>query len=124
MRCRRAADGRSRRARRRGASFANGPVSGTDVRALGDRAGNGNAIAKRPDILLCDEPTGAVDSRTGVQVLEIIERCCRELGALTVIVTHNTAIAAIAERVLLLAGGNIAEAPPSSPRRNAREISW
>jgi putative ABC transport system ATP-binding protein len=82
------------------------------------------AISKRPDILLCDEPTGAVDSRTGVQVLEIIERCSRELGALTVIVTHNTAIAAIAERVLLLAGGNIAEAPPSSPRRNAREISW
>src|SRR5689334_23062088 len=82
------------------------------------------ASAKRPDIPPCDAPTGAVYSRTGVQVLEVIERCNRELGALTVIVTHTTAIAAIAQRVLLLAGGNIAEAPPSSPRRNAREISW
>jgi putative ABC transport system ATP-binding protein len=88
------------------------------------RAAVARAIAKRPQILLCDEPTGAVDSKTGVQVLEVIERCNLELGALTVVVTHNSAIAAMADRILSLADGRIAEARRNSPRRKAREISW
>jgi putative ABC transport system ATP-binding protein len=88
------------------------------------RAAVARAIAKRPQVLLCDEPTGAVDSKTGVQVLEVIERCSLELGALTVLVTHNNAIAAMADRVLLLADGRITEARRNSPRRSAREISW
>ena len=88
------------------------------------RAAVARAIAKRPRILLCDEPTGAVDSRTGVQVLEAIERCSLELGAATVLVTHNSAIAAMAGRVLSLVDGRIAEARRNPHRRSAREISW
>jgi putative ABC transport system ATP-binding protein len=88
------------------------------------RAAVARAIAKRPEILLCDEPTGAVDSTTGVQVLEAIERCSLELGALTVLVTHNSAIAAMAERVLSLVDGRITEARRNVLRRRAREISW
>jgi len=88
------------------------------------RAAVARAIAKRPEILLCDEPTGAVDSATGVQVLEVIERCSLELGALTVLVTHNSAIAAMAERVLSLVDGRITEARRNPLRRKAREISW
>jgi putative ABC transport system ATP-binding protein len=88
------------------------------------RAAVARAIAKRPEILLCDEPTGAVDSTTGVQVLEAIERCSLELGALTVLVTHNSAIAAMAERVLSLVDGRIAQARRNALRRRAREISW
>jgi putative ABC transport system ATP-binding protein len=65
-----------------------------------------------------------VDSKAGVQVLEVIERCNLELGALTVLVTHNSAIAAMAERVVSLADGRIAEARRNSLRRKAREISW
>jgi putative ABC transport system ATP-binding protein len=88
------------------------------------RAAVARAIAKRPDLLLCDEPTGAVDSRAGVLILELIERCSVELGAATVIVTHNSAIAAMADWVLSLADGTIAEARRNAPRRKARDISW
>jgi putative ABC transport system ATP-binding protein len=88
------------------------------------RAAVARAIAKRPQLLLCDEPTGALDSRNGVQVLEVIERCSSELGTLTVLVTHNTAIAAIAGRILSLADGKITEDRRNAPRRSAREISW
>ena len=88
------------------------------------RAAVARAIAKRPEILLCDEPTGAVDSTTGVQVLEVIERCSAELGALTVLVTHNSAIAVMAGRVLSLVDGRITESRPNALRRKAREISW
>jgi len=88
------------------------------------RAAVARAIAKRPELLLCDEPTGAVDRQAGVQVLEVIERCSLELGAATVLVTHNGAIAAMADRVLCLADGRIAEARGNAPRRRATEISW
>ena len=88
------------------------------------RAAVARAIAKRPDLLLCDEPTGALDSRAGVQILELIERCSAELGAATVLVTHNGAIAAMADRVLSLVDGKIGEARRNAPRRNARDISW
>ena len=82
------------------------------------------AIAKRPELLLCDEPTGAVDSKAGVRILELIERCSAELGAATVLVTHNAAIAAMADRVLCLIDGSIAESRSNTPRRKARDISW
>jgi len=88
------------------------------------RAAVARAIAKRPEILLCDEPTGAVDSTTGVQVLEAIERCSLELGTLTVLVTHNSVIAAMADRVLSLLDGRIAPARHNPARRKARELSW
>jgi putative ABC transport system ATP-binding protein len=88
------------------------------------RAAVARAIAKRPELLLCDEPTGAVDSRAGVRILELIERCSVDLGAATVLVTHNAAIAAMADRVLSLVDGSIAEARRNAPRRKARDISW
>lgn len=82
------------------------------------------AIAKRPDVLLCDEPTGALDITTGVVVLEAIERVNRELGTATVVITHNAAIAAMAHRVVRLADGNIAGVSQNEARRAAREIQW
>jgi len=88
------------------------------------RAAVARAIAKRPELLLCDEPTGAVDRHAGVQVLEVIERCSLELGAATVLVTHNVAIAAMADRVLSLTDGRIAEARRNAPRRKATDLSW
>ena len=60
------------------------------------------AIAKRPTVLLCDEPTGALDSATGIRVLEVLGRVNRETGALTVVITHNAVIAGMADRVLRL----------------------
>ena len=88
------------------------------------RAAVARAIAKRPELLLCDEPTGAVDSKAGVRILELIERCSVDLGAATVLVTHNAAIAAMADRVLSLVDGSIAQARSNAPRRNARDIFW
>ncbi|MGE0863348.1 MAG: ABC transporter ATP-binding protein [Vicinamibacterales bacterium] len=82
------------------------------------------AIAKRPDVLLCDEPTGALDITTGVVVLEAIERVNRELGTATVVITHNAAIAAMAHRVVRLADGNIAGVSRNELRRQAKEIQW
>src|SRR5437762_4463468 len=65
------------------------------------------AIAKRPEVLLCDEPTGALDITTGIVVLDVIERVNRELGTTTVVITHNAAIAGMADRVISLADGRI-----------------
>ena len=82
------------------------------------------AVAKRPDVLLCDEPTGALDAETGILVLEAIEHVNRELGATTAIITHNHAIAGMADRVLRMRSGAIA-AEQANPRRlRPREISW
>jgi putative ABC transport system ATP-binding protein len=82
------------------------------------------AIAKRPDILLCDEPTGALDSQTGVLVLEAIERIHGELGTSTVLITHNAVIAEMADRVLVMGDGRIHEERRNAARRPARELSW
>ncbi len=82
------------------------------------------AIAKRPDVLLCDEPTGALDITTGVVVLEAIERVNRDLGTATVVITHNAAIAGMAHRVVRLADGNIAGVSHNEARKTAREIQW
>ena len=67
------------------------------------------AMAKRPDVLLCDEPTGALDYETGKLVLEVLDRVNRELGTITVVITHNAAIAAMADRVIRISSGRIAE---------------
>ncbi len=82
------------------------------------------AIAKRPAVLLCDEPTGALDIATGVVVLEALERVNRELGTCTAVITHNSAIAAMADRVLRLSDGRIAGAEANASRRSPRELSW
>jgi putative ABC transport system ATP-binding protein len=82
------------------------------------------AIAKRPDLLLCDEPTGALDSATGVLVLEAIERIHGELGTSTVLITHNVVIADMADRVLVMGDGTIHEERHNPRRRPARELSW
>ena len=82
------------------------------------------AIAKQPDVLLCDEPTGALDISTGVLVLEAIARVNRELGTTVAVITHNMAIAAMADRVLRLADGRIAREERNEQRREARELRW
>ena len=82
------------------------------------------AIAKRPDILLCDEPTGALDISTGIQVLEAIERVNREYGATTAIITHNAAISTIADRVISLADGRISRQRINETRAAASTIEW
>jgi putative ABC transport system ATP-binding protein len=82
------------------------------------------AIAKRPDILLCDEPTGALDSATGVLVLEAIEQVNRELGTTTAIITHNRVIAEMANRVIHIADGRVERSEHNPQRRPAREMKW
>ena len=82
------------------------------------------AIAKQPDILLCDEPTGALDSRTGLLVLEAIERVNRELGTSTALITHNTVIASMADRVIHIADGRIARTEVNARRTPVRELAW
>jgi putative ABC transport system ATP-binding protein len=82
------------------------------------------AIAKRPNILLCDEPTGALDSATGVLVLEAIERVNQELGTTTALITHNAGIADMADRILSFADGRIAETRENPHKRPAREMAW
>jgi putative ABC transport system ATP-binding protein len=82
------------------------------------------AIAKQPDVLLCDEPTGALDVKTGIVVLEAIERLNRTLGTTTVIITHNAAIAGMADRVLRLSDGQISEVLVNTERQSAAKIVW
>jgi putative ABC transport system ATP-binding protein len=82
------------------------------------------AIAKRPAVLLCDEPTGALDISTGIVVLEAIARVNRELGTATVVITHNAAIAAMADRVVRLADGHIISVERNTQRRAPQELSW
>ena len=82
------------------------------------------AVAKNPAVLLCDEPTGALDSATGVVVLEVLEKVNRELGTLTVLITHNAGIADMADRVIRLSDGQIAEIRANPAKKAARELSW
>jgi putative ABC transport system ATP-binding protein len=82
------------------------------------------AIAKRPEILLCDEPTGALDSQTGILVLEAIEQVNDELGTTTAVITHNVVIGGIADRVLHMADGHIVGAEQNPAPRTARELEW
>ncbi len=82
------------------------------------------AIAKQPELLLCDEPTGALDSQTGVLVLEAIEHVNRELGTATALITHNVGIADMADRVISFGDGRIVDVRANSARRPASELSW
>jgi putative ABC transport system ATP-binding protein len=82
------------------------------------------AIAKRPDILLCDEPTGSLDYTTGKKVLEVLEQANRELGALTVVITHNAAIAGMASRVVRISSGRIADVQVNQSRLSPSDLSW
>ncbi len=82
------------------------------------------AIAKRPEVLLCDEPTGALDVHTGITVLEAVERINRELGTLTVIITHNAAMAEMADRVLHLKDGQIIKSHRNAERLPVRSLQW
>lgn len=82
------------------------------------------AVAKRPDVLLCDEPTGALDVTTGVMVLEALARVNRELGTLTAVITHNAMIASIADRVVTLSGGRIASIRRNAVKASTGSLAW
>ena len=82
------------------------------------------AIAKNPAVLLCDEPTGALDSTTGIVVLEALERANRELGTTTVVITHNMVIAAMADRVIRMADGQVAGTERNETRKAPAELHW
>ncbi len=82
------------------------------------------AIAKNPEILLCDEPTGALDSATGVRVLEVLADVNRRLGTTTVVITHNAVIAGMADRVIRLSDGRVTEVRVNDDRVAARDLHW
>ena len=82
------------------------------------------AIAKQPEVLLCDEPTGALDFRTGVQVLEVIDRVNREHGTTTAVITHNVPVAAIADRVVTLADGRVASEERNETKLAPQDVRW
>ncbi len=82
------------------------------------------AIAKRPELLLCDEPTGALDAKTGVLVLEAIQRINREIGTLTVVITHNAILAEMADRVFTMSDGRLELAKVNANPRPVGELAW
>ncbi len=115
------------------------PEAALDVVALGDRMDHfpaqlsggeqqrvaiARAIAKRPEILLCDEPTGALDFKTGVRVLEVLERINHELGTTTAVITHNAPISAMATRVVTMTDGRLQSDVRNTNIRKAIEIEW
>ncbi len=82
------------------------------------------AVAKQPDVLLCDEPTGALDVETGVLVLDVIQKINRNLGTTTAVITHNAVIAEMADRVIHLSGGEITSVDKNSQVCEASELTW
>ena len=82
------------------------------------------AIAKRPEVLLCDEPTGALDVKTGIVVLEAIQKANRELGTLTVVITHNAIMADMADRVIHLSDGRVHHIRQNAQRAPASSLNW
>ncbi len=115
------------------------PDEALDLVGLGDRTNHfpaqlsggeqqrvaiARAVVKRPDILLCDEPTGALDFRTGRLVLGVLEKVNRELGTTTAIITHNATIAAMANRVVTMSQGMVKSVESNAQRKHADEIEW
>jgi putative ABC transport system ATP-binding protein len=82
------------------------------------------AVAKRPDVLLCDEPTGALDYQTGKIVLEAIERVNRELGTTAVVITHNASIAGMADRVIHIGSGQITSVERNVHKVTPSDVTW
>ena len=82
------------------------------------------AIAKRPDVLLCDEPTGALDSKTGALVIQALLDVNKQIGTTTLIITHNATIQSVADRVLFFADGQISKTQTNEVRRSAAELAW
>ena len=82
------------------------------------------AVAKRPDVLLCDEPTGALDIATGIVVLDAIAKVNRELGTTTAVITHNAAVAQMADRVITLSDGRVASDRRTERKLAAAELRW
>ncbi len=82
------------------------------------------AVARRPDVLLCDEPTGALDQRTGVVVLDVLDRVNRELGTTTAIITHNAVIARMAHRVVGFGDGRVVRDERNTTRAAPAELRW
>lgn len=82
------------------------------------------AIAKRPSVLLCDEPTGALDIKTGIVVLQVIDQINRDLGTTTAVITHNAAISEMADRVVALSDGQISSVEERTSRKAAEELVW
>ena len=115
------------------------PINALDMVQLKDRANHfpaqlsggeqqrvaiARVIAKRPKVLLCDEPTGALDVETGIVVLEAIARINSELGTTTAVITHNAAIARMADRVISLSNGQISGVQENSSRISAHQLEW
>ncbi len=115
------------------------PAEALDLVGLGDRRNHfpsqmsggeqqrvaiARAVARRPAVLLCDEPTGALDVSTGVRVLDVIDRVNRELGTLTLVITHNAAISGMADRVITMSDGRIAGDVNNTSKLNPRQIVW
>lgn len=88
------------------------------------RASIARALCKNPELLLCDEPTGALDSETGVIILELLQKMCRESGHTVVIVTHNGALAEIADRVIRIKNGRLSEVVINTSPKSIREVTW
>ena len=82
------------------------------------------AVAKRPQVLLCDEPTGALDAQTGILVLDVIARVNRELGTTTAVITHNAVIAAMADRVVYISDGQVSRIERNAEKKPASELHW
>jgi putative ABC transport system ATP-binding protein len=82
------------------------------------------AVAKQPTVLLCDEPTGALDVQTGIRVLEVIGHINKKLGTTTAVITHNAVIAEMADRVLHLSGGHITSTDQNQHKRAAKDLIW
>ena len=97
---------------------------GTDAFVADDLPNLARAIVKRPDVLLCDEPTGALDFATGKRVLEAIADINQRLGTTSVVITHNAAIARMADRVLYLGDGCIQREERHAQRATAAEVAW
>jgi len=82
------------------------------------------AIAKRPEVLLCDEPTGALDVRTGIVVLDALDRVNRQLGTLTVVITHNAVMADMADRVIHFSDGRVQQEHRNLKRATPSTLKW